>query len=122
MRVKKKNKKNMNNKYDQAQTQLSPAIKTILKISNSLQTSDEPIHWWFSQTVAQSKVQCYLNSVGTRFHYKEHHFVHSIVVVPHLWREGCRALSDVNSPGVSTGGFKDAIFCNGLNIETTELA
>ena len=112
---------NMNKKCDQAQTQPSQGIKTILNISYSLQTSDEPIHWWFSQTVAQSEVQCYLSSVGTRLHYQEHHFVHPIAVVPHLRREGCRALSDINSPSVSTGSFENTIFCNRLNVETTEL-
>lgn len=59
----------------------------VKNISDSVQTSDEPIHWWFSQAITQSKIQCYLSSVGTRLHYQEHHFVHSIVVVPYLRRE-----------------------------------
>lgn len=96
-------------------------MNTNLNIPCSFQTYDEPIYRWFPQTVAKSKVQSYLSRVGTRLHYQKHHLVNSIVVVPHLRCEGCWALSDVNSPSVSTRGFKDAIFCDGLDIETTEV-
>ena len=58
--------------------------------------------------------------VITRFHYQEYYFIHSVVMVPHLRRKGCWALSDVHSPRIATH-LMNAISCNRLNEETTEV-